>query len=203
MSINLFAQPSHGIFLVGFLVYCWIRHDFERRGRAVASVHRYVDGAEKLLLAALFPAALLLPLVFLFTPWLRFADVSQPTWVNGIGVGAMFAGLWLFYRSHADLGTNWSVLLEIKAGHVLVEHGVYRRVRHPMYAAVWLFSGAQGLLLHNWLAGWAVIVPFGLLYLVRVPREERMLVEHFGDAYRTYMARTGRLWPRRSARSPR
>jgi protein-S-isoprenylcysteine O-methyltransferase Ste14 len=41
-------------------------------------------------------------------------------------------------------------------------HGVYRLIRHPMYAAIWLLSLAQGLLLHNWLAGWAGIALFAL-----------------------------------------
>ena len=34
------------------------------------------------------------------------------------------------------------------------------------------------------------------LYLIRVPREEAMLLERFGDEYRDYMARTGRVFPR-------
>jgi protein-S-isoprenylcysteine O-methyltransferase Ste14 len=34
------------------------------------------------------------------------------------------------------------------------------------------------------------------MYLLRVRREERMMCEFFGDEYRTYMCRTGRLFPR-------
>jgi hypothetical protein len=29
-------------------------------------------------------------------------------------------GLWLFYRSHADLGTNWSITLEVREQHRLI-----------------------------------------------------------------------------------
>jgi protein-S-isoprenylcysteine O-methyltransferase Ste14 len=47
-------------------------------------------------------------------------------------------GLWLFYRSHADLGTNWSITLEIREQHRLITQGVYRRIRHPMYSALGL-----------------------------------------------------------------
>ena len=37
---------------------------------------------------------------------------------------------------------------------------------------------------------------FAILYLVRTPREEKMMCEVFGESYRDYMQRTGRLWPR-------
>jgi hypothetical protein len=42
----------------------------------------------------------------------------------------------------------------------------------------------------------ADIAAFLPLYLVRVPREEQMMLDHSGDAYRAYCARTGRILPR-------
>lgn len=65
-----------------------------------------------------------------------------------------------------------------------------------MYAAIFMFNIGQGLLLNNWLAGWGALVAFTMLFFVRVPREERMMIEHFGDEYRGYMRSTGRLLPR-------
>ena len=73
--------------------------------------------------------------------------------------------------------------------------GIYRRVRHPMYSAFWLWAIAQALLLPNWFAGFAGLAGFSVLYFGRVAREERMMLEAFGDRYRTYMARTGRVFP--------
>jgi protein-S-isoprenylcysteine O-methyltransferase Ste14 len=108
----------------------------------------------------------------------------------------MMAALLLFYRSHADLGPNWSATLELRRGHTLITNGVYRSIRHPMYAAILLWDLAQGLLLSNWLAGWGAFVTFALLYVARAPREERMMCDAFGDDYRAYMRRTGRLFPR-------
>jgi protein-S-isoprenylcysteine O-methyltransferase Ste14 len=95
-----------------------------------------------------------------------------------------------------DLGQNWSPSLEIGEQQTLVTHGVYRRIRHPMYAAHWMWSIAQALLLHNWIAGPAGLVCFLPLYLMRVPREEQMMFDHFGAAYRAYITRTGRVIPR-------
>ena len=62
--------------------------------------------------------------------------------------------------------------------------------------AIFLFSIGQGLLLANWLAGWSAFVAFGVLYLLRVRREEQLMLATFGDDYAAYMQRTGRLWPR-------
>jgi len=52
------------------------------------------------------------------------------------------------------------------------------------------------LLLQNWIAGPALLVTFAGLYLVRVRREEQMMLENFGEEYRLYMNRTGRVIPR-------
>jgi protein-S-isoprenylcysteine O-methyltransferase Ste14 len=65
-----------------------------------------------------------------------------------------------------------------------------------MYASMWLWGVAQALLLQNWVAGWAGLVSFLPLYLLRVPREERMMLDEFGGEYRAYMDRTDRVVPR-------
>ncbi len=113
-----------------------------------------------------------------------------------VGMIILAMAVWLFWRSHADLGRNWSPSLELREGHELVTEGVYRSVRHPMYASMWLWGVAQALLLQNWIAGWASLVMFMPLYLLRVPREERMMLDEFGEEYRAYMDRTGRVIPR-------
>ena len=64
-----------------------------------------------------------------------------------------------------------------------------------MYASIWVWCLAQGLLLENWLAGWYAFVAFALMYFVRTPREERMMCESFGNEYRDYMRQTGRFIP--------
>jgi len=64
-----------------------------------------------------------------------------------------------------------------------------------MCSAFWLWAIAQALLLPIWVSGFAGLVGFGTLYFGRVAREERMMLETFGDRYRAYMARTGRVFP--------
>lgn len=184
------------VFLVGFILYVTIRGVFEQRTKHNVKLIRRRDARELILLGVLGVGTMFLPLLYLFTPWLGFADYRLPTWAPWCGSVVMVAALWLFWKSHADLGENWSISLEIRQGHQLVRDGVYRSIRHPMYAAIWLFSLAQGLLLHNWLAGWSAVVLFTLVYCARTPREEQMMCEFFGQDYRDYMQQTGRLLPR-------
>jgi protein-S-isoprenylcysteine O-methyltransferase Ste14 len=151
--MNILRHPSTFIFFIGFIVYLSIRGYYARRSKQTVKVHRQIDGLEVFLLLLVIPSSALLPLLYLFTPWLSLADYRSPTFVPWLGVALIPPALWLFWRSHADLGRNWSVSLEICNEHQLVMDGVYRFVRHPMYAALFLWSVAQALVLPNWLAG--------------------------------------------------
>jgi protein-S-isoprenylcysteine O-methyltransferase Ste14 len=189
-------EPPNAVFFVGLIVQLAIRYYFVQRTKAEKKTVRQVDGWERLLVAAMLGAVLLLPPLYFFTPLLSFADYDLPAAIRWSGAAVLVASLWLFWRSHVDLGQNWSVSLELREGHELVSRGVYRWIRHPMYASIWLWGLAQGMMLANWLAGWAVIPAFAAMYFLRTPREERMMLAQFGEAYREYARRTGRLFPR-------
>jgi protein-S-isoprenylcysteine O-methyltransferase Ste14 len=57
------------------------------------------------------------------------------------------------------------------------------------------FAIAQALLLPNGVAGFEGLVGFGTLYFGRVAREERMMLESFGDSYRAYTEPIGKIFP--------
>ena len=111
------------------------------------------------------------------------------------GLTCLAIGLWLFFRSHADLGTNWSVTLEVREEHRLITRGVYRAIRHPMYLALALFFVGQALVIPNWVAGFSNVTAFAVLLALRLGAEEKMMAEQFGDEYAAYSARTKRLVP--------
>ena len=136
-----------------------------------------------------------LPILWIVSPWLDAADYALHPAALGAGIACYAEGLLLFHRSHADLGTNWSITLELREGHALVTEGVYRRVRHPMYSALFLYSLGQALALPNVLAGPSYLVAFGFLFALRLGPEERMMRDEFGAAYDAYVARTKRLVP--------
>src|SRR5688572_7584240 len=88
----------------------------------------------------------LLPLLYVFTPIFSFADYHIPLWVGISGVVVLLLGDWVFWKSHKDLGTNWSPTLEIREQHTLVTNGIYLHIRHPMYLSIWLLVIAQAMI---------------------------------------------------------
>ncbi len=183
------------IFLVGFVVGSVIRKVYTFRCRGSKAAKKRKSLVDIILIIAA-GAGMALPLFYLFLPWLDFADYDLPGWFGWIGTAVFAGALFLLWRSHADLGRNWSAILRIRREHSLITDGIYRYIRHPMYAAHLLWAIAQGLLLENWLAGWAFLVIFVPFYLLRVPKEEKMMLEQFGHEYRQYISRTGRIIPR-------
>lgn len=191
-------MPWSEVYFVGaFAVYVAIRAHFERLAGALSAIEAPHAGAERVLLIVMALGTVGAPALHLLTPWLTCFDYEVPAAVASVGVVVSLTALWLFWRAHADLGRNWSRTMAITAEQRLVTVGVYRHVRHPMYAAIWLFAFAQGCVLHNALAGWSALVAFSPMYLFRVSREEAMMHRQFGDAYAQYCRDTGRLWPRR------
>jgi protein-S-isoprenylcysteine O-methyltransferase Ste14 len=184
------------VYGIGFIMTFIIRLPYWWRARTRRIVVDRKTGREIVLLSFLSVGLGALPLVFIFTPWLGFADYRLPSWAGWTGAAIFALALWLLWRAHATLGPYWSDSLQLREGHQLITSGIYRHIRHPMYAFGWLLGIAQPLLLQNWIAGLSGLVSFALLYFSRVPREEQMMLDQFGEEYRAYMNRTGRVIPR-------
>ena len=139
---------------------------------------------------------MIIPIFYVFSSWLDFADFSLPTWTRWIGVVLFAFAAYILWLTHQAMGRNWTPTLGIREDHKLVTEGIFRHIRHPMYAAHLLWAIAQGLLLANWLVGWIFFVTSIPLYLYRMPKEEQLMLDQFGDAYRRYKFRTGGMIPR-------
>ena len=183
------------IFLVGFVVGSVVRKIYTT-GRRGVKAEKKCSSVLDIILVGTAGVGMSVPLLYLFTPWLDFANYNLLGWSGWAGTVVFAGAIFMLWRSHANLGRNWSATLRIAGQHSLITNGVYRHIRHPMYTAHLLWAIAQGLLLANWLAGWAFLVLSIPLYLIRIPKEEQMMIEHFGEEYRAYKSRTGRLIPR-------
>lgn len=126
---------------------------------------------------------------------LAWADMGLPLWMKVVGALMAVLALMLFLWIHRALGSNMSATLRIKVNHTLVTAGPYAFIRHPMYSSFYLLHAAVFLLTANWFIGLTWMMGLSLIVLLRVKREEAMLVERFGEEYRIYMRRTGRFLP--------
>ncbi len=172
-----------------------IRFPYARRSRRTPVVRSMRGPRELILLLTSSTGLGLMPMLYIAFGFPRFADYAFQPAQAWLGLLVAIASLTMFRLTHHALGRNWSVSLELRDQHVLITHGVYQQVRHPMYTAFWLWAMAQALLLPNWIAGFAGLVGFGILFFGRVSWEERLMLEKFGDEYRAYILRTSRLVP--------
>jgi len=189
--------PTFAKFVFATLAVGWylLRYEHARRFRREKILRSARGPRETTLLLISLTGLGILPLTYVATGIPRFADYTFHPIQAWLGVAVAVASLLMFHLTHRALGRNWSVSLDVREGHQLITDGIYRRIRHPMYSAFWLWASAQALLLPNWVAGFSGLVGFGILFFGRVAREERMMLETFGDGYRAYMARTGRIFP--------
>ena len=185
---------AKAVILAASVVMVAIRAPHGRRSRGV-KVARSWKGPREVALLTLAWMGFLVPLIWVVFPVFSFAEYSLRPRPFGAGMLCLGGGLWLFHRSHSDLGTSWSVTLELRENHRLITQGIYRHVRHPMYAALFLYSIGEALVVPNWVVGPSYLVAFGILFAFRIAAEERMMLETFGDEYAAYRARTKLLVP--------
>jgi protein-S-isoprenylcysteine O-methyltransferase Ste14 len=185
---------AKAIVLLASIMMIVIRAPHGQRSRKVP-VLRSRKGRLELVLLTIAWVAFFLPLIWIVTPVFAFADYPLHPVSLIAGAACLGVGLWLFHRSHADLGSNWSLTLEVRENHQLITQGIYRVVRHPMYLALIIYSVGQALVLPNWVAGPSYGVAMLLLFALRLGPEERMMLEEFGKEYEAYAARTKRLIP--------
>jgi protein-S-isoprenylcysteine O-methyltransferase Ste14 len=127
--------------------------------------------------------------------WMKALSVPLPDWLRWTGAALGAASFVLYGWAQATLGKEWSPHLQMRQEHHLVTWGPYGRIRHPIYLALIGFLLGVALVTANWFFIGLLVVSVVVLAL-RIPKEEQMMVEDFGEAYVEYMARTGRLFPK-------
>lgn len=161
------------------------REAIEREGRGTFAI-RFV---------AFFFILAFLVLYALNMSWVDLLSIPFPSWLRWggfvLGLGTLVFWTW----TQSVLDKEWSPQLQLRKEHRLVTTGPYARIRHPIYTATMSIGIAFALVTANWvfvsLAAMAVI-----MLIARVPREEQMMLEEFGEEYRVYMQRTGRFFPK-------
>lgn len=185
---------SRAVMLAATIATIAIRWPHGARRYSVRVTRSLRTGRERALMGAAVIGLIIL-LIWVVTPAFAFADFTLHPTPFIAGVACVVVSLWLFHRSHVDLGLNWSPTLEMRDSHQLVTGGIYRGIRHPMYTSLLLYGIGQALVVPNWFAGPFYLAAMGTLVALRLGVEERMMLDAFGDRYAAYMSHTKRLIP--------
>lgn len=128
--------------------------------------------------------------------WLAFAGLSLPLWLRWTGAGIALAGFALLQWAQSTLADSWSDTPRMMKEQSLITSGVYQYVRHPIYSAFILTLGSTLLISSNWLIGLCWLGMTVMEVISRIEFEEALMIEFFGEPYREYMNKTGRLFPK-------
>ena len=161
--------------------------------RSSSSSSERKDGSSLLLLWVAIGAGIFMAIVATHVP--SAAMPLAPSILGAIAIMLIVLGLALRIAAVLTLRRFFTVDVAIHEGHTVVDHGLYRYVRHPAYAGVLLSFLGFGVGLGNWLSVAAMFVPVALAITYRIRVEERALIAALGDAYVQYAARTKRLIP--------
>ena len=183
------------VFLANISISAYFRWKARQAGETIG---RAEEGALLVILRLVFTLPLFLAiLAYVINPaWMAWSSVAAPVWVRWLGavlgLGIVPFTYWVF----RTIGRNISETVLTKQAHELVTDGPYRWVRHPLYTVGTLLLVSVSLLTANWFIGGMTVLAITMIILVVIPREEANLIETFGDAYRAYQKKAGRLLPR-------
>ena len=200
MLVSMFSQDwFENIYILLILSTELIRlpyylNTFQRRRQAIIIPHK-PDWKDRFLFFLVIMGIWAVPILKMRTTWFSVFNYQLPAIARSFGILIYLLGTALLIHAHHQLNQNWSPAIELNTAQVLVTTGIYRWIRHPIYAAIWLMVFAQSLLVTNWLAGFSGIITFFFLYHYRIRKEEKVLMDYFGEAYLEYSLQTGRLVP--------
>jgi protein-S-isoprenylcysteine O-methyltransferase Ste14 len=181
------------VYTAGVVIVCAIRKErfWESPLNEAPTHEERGDRSLWFITLGILAAFYLSPMEYLYLP----ASLPRNPWMSFSGVGLVAVGTILFGWARRALGKSYSGHVSVKTEQALVKSGPYRFIRHPAYAGYLLM--ALGISMgYSSLAGLAstlVLLLPSLIYRIKV--EERLLTNHFGEAYRQYADGIKRIIP--------
>ena len=135
-------------------------------------------------------------------PWWTWTHLPLGELIQWLGIVLAIPPIFFLVWVHRHLDTQWSIALELREEHKLITSGPYKRIRHPMYLGIFVYTIGLMLISSDLLV--FIFFAFSIwVNYIRIPDEEQMMIDEFGDEYREYMKHTGKLLPRiRKANEP-
>ena len=150
--------------------------------------------SELIVLSSILLGIWILPIIYSVTSWLSVFDYMLPSWTIWIAIVLFLTSMVIRLIAQLTLSRPWSFTLETSENHRFIQNGIYSLIRHPIYVSLIFWAIAQPVLLQNYLAGLSGPAAVLLIWVIRVPREEALMIGAFGDEYRSYMEKTGRVF---------
>ena len=127
-----------------------------------------------------------------FTTYSSASWLKEWTTLSWIGLLLCLVGFVTRSLAMVTAASNFSHLIEDdkRENHVLVTHGIYRWLRHPAYFGYFYWAVGTQALLANPVCLIAYTIATFLFFLRRIPFEEQLLLNFFGNDYRRYRQRT-------------
>jgi protein-S-isoprenylcysteine O-methyltransferase Ste14 len=194
MDVTAVTRGFIAVCWVVFVVYIFVSAFFTKR-----TVERRGRGASRILLLVAFLVALVVVNFPNLSGDAFLAYAGVPVWPNSI-IDALIAdavtlgGLIVVLWARTVLGGNWSAIAEVKEKHELITRGPYRYVRHPIYSGL-LLMVLGVIIVFDRAVGVFVFAACFLSLWVKAHQEEKLLTEHFPQAYPEYKARVKALIP--------
>jgi len=186
--------------LLPALIFAFVAHRgyyVRKHGAGQNTLKKREEGLVSKIASLLGLIGFIAVIVYVINPaWLSWASLPFPFWLRWTGVSIALLGFALLQWSQNTLGKNWSDIPRMMKEQLFVTSGPYQIIRHPIYTAFLLILGSTFLISANWLIGFAWIGMTVLEVVSRIRFEESLMLEYFGEEYREYMKRTGRLFPR-------
>lgn len=104
-------------------------------------------------------------------------------------------GLGLRWWAVQKLAARFTVKVSIIQEHQLEKTGPFLFLRHPSYSALLIYHLGLGLLMQNVLCCLILIILPLIVILIRIKVEEALLLDYFGEEYKTYSSQSWRLLP--------
>ena len=118
--------------------------------------------------------------------WLVFSIPGAWDLQRCVGAALMLLGIGGIATARYQLGKSFSVSAK---AHQLVTHGIYSKIRNPIYVSGGVMLAGIVLVLHRPVL-WLVLLALIVMQTLRARREARVLEAAFGDAYREYRRKT-------------
>ena len=133
-------------------------------------------------------------IILYFLDYSQFFLIRIPVIIRIIGLILGTVSVIVLVHVQTCLGRFWSTSLTLTEDHRLIQKGLYKYIRHPMYLVLICIMIFHILVPANFL----IMVPSAIAIIniyTRIGREEKMLIDHFGDDYLKYMKTTNKIIP--------